>query len=304
MTDLTGRRTLKAGAAATAAVISAPLAALASDPEATLSIQTRGKNFVRCQFGDLTVVALYDGYVDMPPSRLRQAGGEPFDVLPANVDLVDGRLRLSVNAFLVIENDQHLLIDTGAADSWEPTMGLLLDALAEAGVARESITNVALTHTHTDHVNGLIAPGGSVAFPRLERLFVPKGEAAMFETSSRLAGVRELVVPIDNNFPISDRVTALKAFGHSMGHTVYQVESDTERLLVIGDVVHVPSLQFEQPEVTWEFDGDQQEALKARLEILERASAPNHFVAGMHLDFPGIGRVEKKESAFSFIPLE
>ncbi|MGE7370336.1 MBL fold metallo-hydrolase [Neorhizobium sp. NPDC001467] len=303
MTSLTRRATLKVGAVATAAAMSAPINAFASDPTSPFSIIERGKHFARCQFGDLAIVALCDGYVDMPPSRLRQAGGEPFDVLPSQVALVDGQLRLSVNAYLIIENDQHLLVDTGASDSWEPTMGLLLDALAEAGIPREAITNVALTHTHTDHVNGLIAAGGGPAFPRLERLFVPKDEAVMFETSSRLAAVRELVVPVDNNFPISDRVTAVNAFGHSIGHTAYQVEAGEERLLVMGDIIHVPSLQFDRPEVTWELDGDQEEALKARLEILGRASGPNYLVAGMHLDFPGIGKVTRHRSAFSFMPL-
>lgn len=304
MMSLTRRETLKVTAAATAAAISAPINALASDPKPVISIIKRGTNFVRYQFADLTILAFRDGYVDMPPNRLRQGGGEPFDALPSQVVLIGGQLRLSVNAYLIIENDRHLLVDTGASDSWEPTMGLLLDAIAEAEIPREAITSVALTHTHTDHVNGLIAAGGAPAFPRLERIFVPKDEAVIFDTSTRLAAVRELVVPIDNNFPITDRVTAIKAFGHSIGHTAYQVEANEERLLIIGDIIHVPSLQFAHPEVTWELDGDQEEALQARLEILDRAAASNYLIAGMHLDFPGIGKVKKHGSAFSFAPLD
>ena len=62
-----------------------------------------GINYVRYAIGELHVVALRDGYVDMPASRLRQAGDRRFGSdLPAQVELVDGRLRLSVNAFLVI----------------------------------------------------------------------------------------------------------------------------------------------------------------------------------------------------------
>ena len=74
-----------------------------------------GPNYVRYAFGELHVIALRDGYVDMPASRLRQAGDRPFgSELPAQVELVDGRLRLSVNAFLVIDHSEHILIDTGA----------------------------------------------------------------------------------------------------------------------------------------------------------------------------------------------
>ena len=93
-----------------------------------------GADYVRYTLGELEVVALRDGYVDMPPSRLRQPGNRPFaSDLPAQVEVVDGRLRLSVNAFLVVDGDRHILIDTGAANAWEPTMGSLLRALEEAG---------------------------------------------------------------------------------------------------------------------------------------------------------------------------
>jgi hypothetical protein len=77
-----------------------------------------GINYVRYAIGELHVVALRDGHVDMPASRLRQAGGRRFGSdLPAQVELVDGRLRLSVNAFLVIGHGEHILVDTGAATS-------------------------------------------------------------------------------------------------------------------------------------------------------------------------------------------
>jgi ribonuclease BN (tRNA processing enzyme) len=60
-------------------------------------------------------------------------------------------------------------------------MGSLLRALEESGVARDSIGTVALTHTHEDHVNGLVAAGGSDAFPNLDRLFVPQEEVQLFD---------------------------------------------------------------------------------------------------------------------------
>jgi metal-dependent hydrolase (beta-lactamase superfamily II) len=63
-------------------------------------------------------------------------------------------------------------------NSWHPTMGSLLDGLREAGIDRETITDVAITHTHEDHVNGLIAPDGSDAFPELEQIFVGAGDVS------------------------------------------------------------------------------------------------------------------------------
>lgn len=272
--------------------------------EHRLTRTASGTNFVRYGFGDLTVVALRDGYVDMPPSRLRQPDDRPFGPdLPAQVTLVDGHLRLSVNAFLVIDRGQHVLIDAGTSNAWLPTMGLLLDALAEAGVERESIGTVAFTHTHEDHVHGLVAADGSDAFPNLQRLFVPQEEIAMFDSYERLSRFRQTRLPFGDGFRLSDNITAVQAHGHEAGHTAFEVSSGGETLLVWGDLVHVPSIQFDRPELTWEYDADQQQARATRAGMLERAARRGDFVAGAHLDFPGVGRIERAGQAYRFRPL-
>lgn len=263
-----------------------------------------GTNFARFEMGELTVVALRDGYVDMPPSRLRQTGDRPFGSdLPKEIGLIDGKLRLSVNAFLIIDRDQHLLIDTGAANAWEPTMGLLLDALDEAGVARDKIGTVAFTHTHLDHIHGLVAADGSEAFPNLERLLVPQEEVPMFDSVERLARFRQRRLPLADGFNVNARTTAVAAHGHEVGHSAFEVSSGGHTLLIWGDIIHVPSIQFARPELTWEYDDDQTQARSTRLRMLRRATRPNCFVAGAHLEFPGVGSVAEYDDAFRYSPL-
>ncbi|MEU9318312.1 hypothetical protein [Streptomyces sp. NPDC048295] len=48
----------------------------------------------------------------MPTSRLRQPGDRPFTELPTQIPTVDGKLRLSVNAFLVVHGDEHTRMST------------------------------------------------------------------------------------------------------------------------------------------------------------------------------------------------
>lgn len=250
-----------------------------------------GRHHATFEFGDLQVVSLRDGYIDMPPTRLRDEDGCALAVLPPAVPLVGEDLRLAVNAFFVTDGTRSLLVDTGASDNWHvPSMGLIYEALEEAGVDRAQITDVAITHNHEDHVSGLIMPDGSQAFAKLERVWIGAGDAGVF-AESRLAPVRDRVVPVSERVAINDWATAVPTPGHTPGHTVYEIRSSAGHLLVWGDTVHVPTLQFERPEVAWEFDRDQSRARSARAALLEQLTLPHHFVAGAHLDSPGIARV-------------
>lgn len=203
---------------------------------------------------------------------------------------------------MVIERGRHVLIDTGAADAWLPTMGLLLRALSEAGVAREDIGTVAFTHTHVDYVSGLVAADGSDAFPRLDRLFVPQAEVPLFGRNERLARFRQRCMSFGDGFALSSSITAVQARGDEVGHTAFEVAGEGETLLIWGDIVHVPSVQFARPELIWEFDADQAQARSTRKTILDRVTRPGVFVAGAHLDFPGVGNVARADGAFAFAP--
>jgi glyoxylase-like metal-dependent hydrolase (beta-lactamase superfamily II) len=73
--------------------------------------------------------------------------------------------------------------------------------------------------------------------------------------------------------------------------------------VVWGDIVHVPSLQFDRPEIAWEFDADQDQARASRLRIMALAADNRDYVAGAHLDSPGVGRVSRFGNSFRFDPL-
>ncbi|TGQ56894.1 MBL fold metallo-hydrolase [Mesorhizobium sp. M1C.F.Ca.ET.193.01.1.1] len=263
-----------------------------------------GPHHATYRIGDMTVASLRDGYVDMPVRRLRQPGDKRFgDDLPSQVPLFDGALRLSVNAFAIEEGEAITLIDTGCSNAWHPTMGFLPQALSEAKIAVDRIRTVAFTHTHLDHIHGLILPDGGDGFPQLARLLVPRAELDMFRSVARLSRFHDRAKPLDPGQRLSASIEAIAAPGHEIGHTCFRVTSRGETLLIWGDTVHVPSLQFDRPEVAWEFDADQEQARASRLRILGLAADNGHFVAGAHLDSPGVGRVHRTETAFRFEPV-
>ncbi|RWA77707.1 MAG: MBL fold metallo-hydrolase [Mesorhizobium sp.] len=263
-----------------------------------------GPHHTAYKIGGLTVTSLRDGYVDMPVRRLRQPGDKPFgDDLPPQVPLFDGALRLSVNAFAIDDGHDITLIDTGSSNAWHPTMGFLPQALSEAQIAVDRIRSVAFTHTHLDHIHRLILPDGRDGFPQLSRLLVPRPELGMFRSEARLSRFHDRARPLDPGQRLSASIEAIATPGHEIGHTCFRVTSRGETLLVWGDLMHVPSLQFDRPEVAWEFDADQEQARATRLQILALAADNAYFVAGAHLDSPGVGRISRTETGFRFEPL-
>jgi glyoxylase-like metal-dependent hydrolase (beta-lactamase superfamily II) len=263
-----------------------------------------GDNHTSYKIGALTLTSLRDGYVDMPPTRLRQPGNKVFaDDLPQQVPLIDGNLRLSVNAFAIDDGTDVTLIDTGASNAWHPSMGLLPQALHEANIAADRVRTIAFTHTHLDHIHGLILPNGRDAFPQLSRLLVPGEELAMFRAEARLQRFHQRAEAFEGAQRIGANIEALAAPGHEVGHTCFRITSGGETVLVWGDIVHVPSIQFERPEITWEFDSDQEQARASRLRIMALAADNKYTIAGAHLDSPGVGRITRSGTGFRFDPL-
>ncbi|AZO20261.1 MBL fold metallo-hydrolase [Mesorhizobium sp. M1E.F.Ca.ET.045.02.1.1] len=263
-----------------------------------------GSHHTTYEIADMRVTSLRDGYVDMPVRRLRQPGDKPFGAdFPSRVPLFDGALRLSVNAFAIDDGREITLIDTGSSNAWHPTMGFLPQALSEARIAIDRIRTVAFTHTHLDHIHGLVLADGEDGFPQLSRLLVPRPELDMFRAVARLQRFHDRAQPFDAGQRLSTDIETIAIPGHEVGHTCFRVVSGGETLLIWGDTVHVPSLQFDRPEIAWEFDADQAQARASRLRILGLAADNDHFVAGAHLDSPGVGRVHRTETAFRFEPV-
>lgn len=264
-----------------------------------------GDHFTSYELGTLTLTSLRDGYVDMPATRLRRPGDTPFvdGGLPDTVPLHDGNLRLSVNAFALDDGGSVTLIDTGASNAWHATMGLLPRALREAGIAADRVRTIAFTHTHIDHINGLVLPDGADAFPQASRILVPVEEVGMFRDEARLKRFHDRIEPFEPGQRVDAAIEALGAPGHEIGHTCFRVTSGDETMLIWGDTVHVPSMQFEQPELTWEFDSDQEQARASRLRLMALAADNGYAIAGAHLDSPGVGMVARSGNGFSFAPL-
>ncbi len=267
-----------------------------------MEVLSQSANTLGCASGSWKIWSLSDGYVDLPAALLRdpnnkissQAGSPQRD---------DSLVRLSVNCFLFDRSGiDRVLIDCGAGSSWEPSMGHLGEAMAVAGIDTSSITMIALTHAHGDHINGLLTPDGRRAFNNLSKIVIGKDAVEGFLAEPKLAEFRPLLAPINGGDRLADHLLAVAIPGHAPGHMGYLLSTGEDDILFCGDLIHVPAAQFARPELTWAYDDDESIARASRIKLLQDAADANTWLAGAHLGRPGIGRIVEERQGYAFIP--
>lgn len=306
-----------------AAVMAAAPVALASGLPAGGAAATPGPSLpsaYRTTVGRAQVTALADGSLTLEyglfPEAERREAERLVEAAHRSKDTIPG----AVNGFLV-DTGRLVLVDAGGGSALGPTAGRLLANLAAAGVGPERVETVLLTHLHPDHAGGLIGPGGAAAFPNAE-VVVSEAEHAFWTDDGVLARVPEDAKPFFQlarasiapyaragrlrrfvpGREVVPGITSVDAPGHTPGHTLYRVVSENETLLIWGDIVHVPALQFARPDWGIAFDVDRARAAQTRRRVFDAVAADRERVAGMHIGFPGLGHVNRADGGFAFAP--
>lgn len=296
---------------------------LAPLPTATATapqVKTSAPGYYRMMLGTFEVTALSDGTVDLKiEDLLTNTTAAKIRSALARAHLKDP-VETSVNAYLINTGSKLVLIDAGAGAFFGPTLGKLIASLKASGYQPEQIDEIYITHMHADHVGGLVS-GDKIAFPnaivRADRRdadfwlskanmdTAPKEAKQAFEGA--MASINPYIAadkfrPFDGNTELVPGVTAIAAYGHTPGHTVYMVESQGQRLVLWGDLMHVAAVQFAEPSVTIRFDTDSKAAAAQRKKQYADAAKRGHWVAAAHLPFPGIGHLRPVGKGYDWVP--
>jgi len=102
---------------------------------------------------------------------------------------------------------------------------------------------------------------------------------------------------------LSPGIHAYQSAGHTPGHVGYMIESQGNRLMVVGDIVHVAAIQFEDPTVTVSFDSDSQLAEQERIKEFTSIANDKILFAAAHVPFPGLGHLQADKHGFRWIPI-
>ena len=273
----------------------------------------------RLSFGAQDLVVLSDGHMVVPTRVL--AGNVPQAELTsflASRGVGPERVHFHLNVALVKTGNAHVLIDAGAGGTWEPTAGRLADSLEAAGVKPDEIGTVVLTHAHPDHIWGLIDElDNSLRFPQAQYLvsarefeFWTRAEATSFKgpIEGIAAGAKRVFKAIEERTTrirpgeeILPGIVAIDSAGHTPGHISLLLISGSERLLITADAVQNNHIAMAHPDWQPAADMDSAKAAQSRRQVLELAASDRLEVLCYHLPFPGLGRVERKGSAFAWI---
>lgn len=301
-------------AACAAACIAAP--SFAAAPFA----KTPAPGYYRIMLGDFEITPLSDGTVDLPVDKLlTQNAGKTTDALSKS--FLKAPLETSDNAFLVNTGSKLILIDTGAGVLFGPTLGKLLANMKAAGYTPEQVDEVYLTHMHSDHLGGLVVQS-KMAFPNAV-VRASKTEADHWLSQANMDNApadgkgtfKNAMAALDpyikagkfktfeGDVEVSPGIRAQGGHGHTPGHTTFVVESRGRKMVVIGDLIHVAAVQFEDPAVTIGFDGDQKAAAAARKKLFDAAAKDGSLIGGAHLQFPGLGHLRTEGKGYRFVPV-
>jgi len=261
----------------------------------TFSHQTKNGN---------QVITLAEGQGRMPHTVL-------IDVTPEILaeTMPDSIYQSATNVYLVrTTTGKNVLIDAGLGRR-------LLSNLQEYDITSDMIDKILITHTHFDHIGGLLDSNGAKIFSNAY-LYIAKNEYAFFTDASSTVNERareiatatvnayrsKLVLFDSDQGVIADIIQPLPNFGHTPGHTVYVVDND---ILIWGDMVHAMGVQMPYPTVSATFDIDNKKAVEARLEMLNYIVNHSLFVGGMHIPYPGMGTLTSNgKRGYIFTPIE
>lgn len=314
-----GSKTILAGLVTLAMASSASAEPLASAAPPGVVLQTPGA--YRFMVGDVRVTALSDGTVPIDLHALLRG------TTPANIDAALGRsflanpVEASINAFLVEIGTRRVLVDTGAGDLFGPgNGGKLVEALKAAGTDPAEIDDILITHVHTDHSGGLVREGRMI----FTKAIVHAGKADIDFFLDPANGVKTgyearyfveagktlrpyvdagRVKAFDGRARILPEITAEEHPGHTPGSAFYTLESRGERIVFVGDIVHVGAVQLEDPAITISFDLDQAKAAQVRQTAFAGFAKSRTLIAAPHLPFPGVGHIRRRAPGYEFVPV-
>ena len=280
--------------------------------------------FRRMKMGDVEIVSLIDGIARRPLGEefVKNAPLAEVKALLASQGLPTDHIDIPFTPFLVVAGQRRILMDTGLGEFGGATTGKLLENLRAAGFGPADIDTVLITHYHGDHIGGLRNKAGAFVFSKA-KVMVPAPEHAYWMDDAKMAAAPEamkggfsnvrrvfaqmpadMLVRFEPGSEVVPGIRSVAAYGHTPGHTLFEVSSAGQMFAYVGDLTNVPALFARNPDWAVTFDMDAEAARKSRRAVFERIVASNAMLGGYHFPFPAFGRAVAAGRGYDFQPVD
>ena len=217
--------------------------------------------------------------------------GTPPDSMPSGSSPLRPRVRLATRILLIVGRGRRILVDAGVGAScltgrWAAnaaTPYLLMEQLAGLGLHPGDITDLVLTHLHSDHVGGAFICTGDRMVPAFPCARIIVQEEQFRTASSPAAKERqsfsEAIIDELRNLPqfmtvsgereLFPGIDVLVSNGHTRGQQLVRVSDGRTTLLHGGDLIPTTA-HYPASRVTGN-DIDARTAIEEKADILEAA---------------------------------
>ncbi|MDR6525173.1 glyoxylase-like metal-dependent hydrolase (beta-lactamase superfamily II) [Chryseobacterium rhizosphaerae] len=199
-----------------------------------------------------------------------------FSLLTAeNIDTAKG-IKMSVQPFLIITENDYILLDTGMGWKNENEVSVVSEILDRENIKPGQITKVLLSHLHKDHIEGAVTAtdyGFEATFPNAE-IYIQKRELdfAMankgnpsfdFDTLEKLIQLPHIVWMHEDKGQITDEISYEVVGGHTPFMQVFWIRENEETAFYGAD--DLPQASYLKYHLAYKSDFDGRKAMELRL---------------------------------------
>jgi glyoxylase-like metal-dependent hydrolase (beta-lactamase superfamily II) len=223
----------------------------------------------------------------------------------------DGRLPLSLHAFLLRSRGRTILVDSCVGEHHVEGREVVFqgpshfhEGLAAAGATPGDVDVVLCTHLHFDHVGWHTRWDGTrwtPTFPNARHLIAraehdhwaagAPGYAFTFADTVQPVVAAGLADLVGMDHEVTDEVRLVPTPGHSPGHVAVELSSRGERAVITGDLVHNP-VQLNATGWRHKADHDPDLARATREAFVARWLGSGGRIFGSHFGGPASGLLE------------
>ncbi|WP_179473942.1 MBL fold metallo-hydrolase [Chryseobacterium sp. H1D6B] len=208
-------------------------------------------------------------------------------------DIVKG-IKLSVQPFLIITENDYILLDAGIG--WKNNEGktVISEILEHENISSEQVSKVLLSHLHKDHIEGIIKRtenGFEAAFPNaliyiqkreLDFAMENKGSHSFdFDTLEKLIQLPNIIWMNDDKGKITEEISYEVAGGHTPYMQVFWISENGETVFYGAD--DLPQESYLKYHLAYKSDFDGRKAMELR-QLWEKEAIENHWKVLLYHD--------------------